>query len=85
MVLHFTQQDGGLGGRRHRGTISVGLRWLDVDYRSEIMKAVACLAVLALAIAGCSIHDDTVVQKPVPTTTAYVVAAPTTTVLVPVN
>jgi hypothetical protein len=30
------------------------------------MKALACLAVLGLAIAGCSFHSDTVVEKPTP-------------------
>ena len=49
------------------------------------MKVFACLVVLSFALAGCSYHSDTVVEKPVPTTTSYVVAAPTTTVLVPVN
>jgi hypothetical protein len=52
------------------------------------MKAFACLAVLALAVAGCSVHSETVVQKPVPSTAAVVVPdgpPPTTTVVVPAN
>jgi hypothetical protein len=48
------------------------------------MKVFACLVVLALAVTGCSVHDETVIQKPVPTTTAYVVTPPPT-VLVPVD
>jgi hypothetical protein len=47
------------------------------------MKVFACLAVLALAVAGCSIHENAA-PAPAPTT-AYIVPAPTTTVLVPVN
>ena len=47
------------------------------------MKVLACLAVLGLAIAGCSFHSDTVVERqPGPITTAYVTAdanGPTTT------
>lgn len=51
------------------------------------MKALASLAVLALAIAGCSYHEDTVV-RPAPSTAAVVVPdappPPTaTTVVVP--
>jgi hypothetical protein len=46
------------------------------------MKVFACLAVLALAVAGCSIHEN-VTRVPAPTT-AYV-PAPATTVYVPVN
>jgi hypothetical protein len=58
-----------------------------VHLRKEIaMKALASLAVLALAIAGCSYHEDTVV-RPAPSTAAVVVpdAPPptTTTVVVP--
>jgi len=39
------------------------------------MKTLACLAVLALVLAGCSYHTDTVVQKPVPMTTTVLVPA----------
>ena len=52
------------------------------------MKALASLAVLALAIAGCSYHEDTVV-RPAPSTAAVVVPdvppppPTTTTVVVP--
>jgi PBP1b-binding outer membrane lipoprotein LpoB len=49
------------------------------------MKALATLAILALAIAGCSYHEDTVV-RPVPSTAAVVVPdapPPTRTVVVP--
>jgi len=35
------------------------------------MKALACLAILGLAIAGCSYHE-TVVQRPQPAATTYV-------------
>ena len=47
------------------------------------MKAFAYLAVLALAVAGCSFHEN---HEPAPApTVAYVVPAQTTTVFVPVN
>jgi hypothetical protein len=49
------------------------------------MKVFACLAVLALAVAGCSIHETT--TRTAAPATAYVVPAPApgTTVYVPVN
>jgi hypothetical protein len=53
--------------------------------RSITMKAFACLVVLALAVAGCSVHEETVVHKQ-PSTAAVVVPdapPPTTTVVVP--
>ena len=49
------------------------------------MRALACLAVLAVAIAGCSYHSETVVQKRPETATVVVPDAPppttTTTVI----
>ena len=55
------------------------------------MKAFACLAVLALAVAGCSVHENaapaptTAYVVPAPAAIAYVGPAPTRTVFVPVN
>jgi hypothetical protein len=52
------------------------------------MKAFAWLAVLGVAIAGCSFRSETVAQRPAPTTTTYVVPAsppPPATVYVPSN
>ncbi|HTR87373.1 MAG TPA: hypothetical protein VMI56_23015 [Reyranella sp.] len=52
------------------------------------MKALACLALLALSLGACTYHSETVVQKPAPTTAAVVVPdspPPSTTVVVPAN
>jgi hypothetical protein len=49
------------------------------------MKALACLAILALALVGCSYHSETVVQKRPDTATVVVPDAPpptTTTTIV---
>jgi uncharacterized protein YcfL len=51
------------------------------------MKAFSTLALLALAIAGCSYHKETVVQKPTPTPAVVLPdsSPPTRTVVVPAD
>lgn len=50
------------------------------------MRALACLVVVSVAIAGCGFHSETVVEKPAPRTAVVVPDAPpppSTTVYVP--
>jgi len=50
------------------------------------MKALSCLALLAVVIGGCTYHSETVVRKPEPATAVVVPdAPPPTTVVVPAN
>jgi hypothetical protein len=55
--------------------------------RSLTMKAFSAFAVLTLAIAGCSYHKETVVQRPTPTSAVVVPDSPppTRAVVVPAD
>lgn len=51
------------------------------------MRSLACLAIAAVALAGCGFHSETVVEKPAPRTAVVVPDTPppppSTTVYVP--
>jgi hypothetical protein len=67
-------------------TSAMRLAFCPWSTRSLTMKAFSAFAVLALAIAGCSYHKETVVQRPTPTSAVVVPDSPpppTRTVVVP--